>query len=131
MGDRLAMAKTREAGEEAEHEVEEEVQEDGECSTSGQLDYAYFLGEMNLLIVLCSLCSLSTDANPNLGGSDNEIVDDHKTTACIPRLHTRRRETHETKLVGRKTRGFHTSVKDFRLASFACVCVCMCAFIYV
>ncbi|KAF3439896.1 hypothetical protein FNV43_RR18174 [Rhamnella rubrinervis] len=109
------MAKTGEAGKEKEHEeVEKQVQEDGECSTSVQLDDSSFLSEMNLVIVFCSLCSLSTQENPSFRGSDKEIVQGHEAKACVPRLHTSRRQNHETKLVGRRTHKFHTSVKDSR-----------------
>lgn len=113
----LAMAKVGEPAKETEHEVEqmhenEEKGQNGECSYS-QVPDTCFLSDMNLLIMFFSLFSVSAEDNLTLSGSQMQSLEDHEAKACMPRLHTRRQETHETKLVGR-THKLRTSIKDFR-----------------
>lgn len=117
----LATSKMGEPAKETEHEVEQ-IQENGEkeqneeCSANQVFDTC-FLTDMNLLIVFFSLFSSSTEESLTLSGSQKQIVEHHEAKAYIPRLHTKRRETHETKFVGRRTHKLQTSIKDFRLVS--------------
>ena len=95
---------------------EEEVQ-DGEVDGLREPN-ATFLTDLNLLLVVLSLSSIRDEDCLNLVDTEKKDIKDHeanKGKACIPRLHARKRETNNVKLIRRQTqRSTQPTPKDFR-----------------
>ncbi|KAL5792275.1 hypothetical protein ACOSP7_000869 [Xanthoceras sorbifolium] len=72
-----------------------------------------FLYELNLLIVLLPLVSMSSTQDYFNSGEEEKNVEEIQARACVSRAQTRRRETNEIKFGGRRAPKVH-AIKDFR-----------------
>ncbi|KAK9279054.1 hypothetical protein L1049_012729 [Liquidambar formosana] len=93
------------------------VQEDERKIENGDCDMPNksFLRELNLIILVLSMLSLSTEDNLNFKEGEKTIsVEDHEAEAYKSRLQSRRREINECNIQGRRTPRFQTTIKDFR-----------------
>ncbi|WRX08978.1 hypothetical protein QQP08_001465 [Theobroma cacao] len=78
---------------------------------------ATFLSDLNLLMVALSLSSIRNEDCLNLVDTEKTSIEDreaNKGKAYIPRLHSRKREANDVKLMRRQTQRIQTSPKDFR-----------------
>lgn len=97
----------------------EVVQEDTEAMENGAFDHSgepntTFLVELNLLIMVLSLFSLSSEDCLNCAEKEMASFKDHELTANISRLQTRRQEMKEVKPAGRRAQRFLPMIKDSR-----------------
>merc|ERR1712071_150598 len=108
-----------EPAEEMNHEIdmvqeeEEGGRENVDCIPA-KLLHTSNVGELNLLIVYFSLFSLSGEECLNYVESEGKSVKDDEAKAFISRLHTRRHDMNESKLLGRRTPRIQTTIRDSR-----------------
>ncbi|KAJ9188254.1 hypothetical protein P3X46_003626 [Hevea brasiliensis] len=105
---------------EANHEIElaeedKEERESAACNVSEQPN-SNFLVELNLLIMVLSLFSLSSGECLNCRQNDIKSIKDyeHEAKARISRLQTRRQEIHQVKHLGKQAQRFQPAIKDCR-----------------
>ncbi|XP_022770548.1 uncharacterized protein LOC111313930 [Durio zibethinus] len=95
---------------------DEEKVQDGEVDGLREPN-ATFLTDLNLLMLALSLSSVCNEDCINLVDKEKKDIKDHEANtskACIPRLHARKRETNDVKLMKRRTQKAQTIPKDFR-----------------
>ncbi|XWS76907.1 hypothetical protein CRYUN_Cryun01aG0218100 [Craigia yunnanensis] len=95
---------------------DEEKVQDGEVDGLREPNTT-FLADLNLLIVALSLSSKCDEDCLNLVDTEKKDIKDHeanKGKTCIPRLHARKRETNDVKLMRRQTQKTQIIPKDFR-----------------